>query len=521
VAYQQSQELTELVSPLPAVATKAAQPAPFVYERSQWSACAAKFGSLLLFVTVAAAPLPFGSNQPAPIALWCIVLGAALLFLPLRGLSGGQLALIGFGLFVVAAYALVLHEQLAKHPWLPVAVPHPLWRQAQEALGVPLAPFVSIARNEPWFELGRPLVCFLAIACGFLVGADEERGRQLMKVIAWSGAIYAAYGIFSHLWDSSRILWLEKTAYLEDVTGTFINRNTAGTYFGSCAVVCLLLLCESVRWQMPPGPIDWGAVPSRALSAHSKGLVATFSMFFLCLLALFMTGSRGAVVICLPALILTFIIFFRRHLPRRSGIAAAIVAGGAIALLLLQFMGAGVNARFDAQGLADEGRLAAYRSALRMIGDHPWFGTGQGTFAYAFPAYRNASVSVWGVWDMAHNSLLQIATDMGLPIAGLVVIAWAVVFATLIRGVRVRRRGVLLPVAALGVSTIAVLHSFVDFSLQIPGYGIVALSLIGAGLAQSFARPGRGREARPGASCEAARYRCSASLRIYALDGGH
>jgi hypothetical protein len=88
---------------------------------------------------------------------------------------------------------------------------------------------------------------------------------------------------------------------------------------------------------------------------------------------------------------------------------------------------------------------------------------------------------------------------MGLPIAGLVVIAWAVVFATLIRGVRVRRRGVLSPVAALGVSTIAVLHSFVDFSLQIPGYGIVALSLIGAGLAQSFARPGRGREARPGA----------------------
>jgi hypothetical protein len=33
---------------------------------------------------------------------------------------------------------------------------------------------------------------------------------------------------------------------------------------------------------------------------------------------------------------------------------------------------------------------------------------------------------------------------------------------------------------------LAILHSLVDFSLQIPGYGIVALALIGSGLAQSF-----------------------------------
>jgi hypothetical protein len=42
-------------------------------------------------------------------------------------------------------------------------------------------------------------------------------------------------------------------------------------------------------------------------------------------------------------------------------------------------------------------------------------------------------------------------------------------------------------VAALSVAVLAVLHSLVDFSLQIPGYAIPALALIGAGLAQSFA----------------------------------
>lgn len=476
------------VPPPSAVISPAAQQTP--HARARWSACGAKFGSLLVFATVALAPLPFGSNQAGPIALWCVLLGVALLCLPLRDLSGGRVTLIGLGLIVVAAYAFVLHEQLAEHPWLPVAVPHPIWHQAQEALGVPLAPLVSIARNQPWLELGRPLACFLAITCGFLVGADEKRGRRLAEVIAWSSALYAIYGILSHAFDPQHILGLEKTSYLEAATGTFINRNTAGAYFGSCAVVWSLFLWEAVRWQLPSGPIDWRAVPWRILSAHSKRLVLRFSMFLVCLAALFMTGSRAAVVISLLALMLTFIVFFRRHLSRLSGIVGALAIGGAVAVPLVQVMGAGVNARFAAQGLADEGRLAVYRSALRMIADHPWLGTGQGTFAYAFPAYRNPSVSMWGVWDMAHNSLLQIATDMGLPLAGLVVIAWGVVFVTLIRGVQIRRKGVLLPVAALGFATIAVLHSFIDFSLQIPGYAIVALSLIGTGLAQSFARHG-------------------------------
>jgi hypothetical protein len=56
----------------------------------------------------------------------------------------------------------------------------------------------------------------------------------------------------------------------------------------------------------------------------------------------------------------------------------------------------------------------------------------------------------------------------------------------LLRGILARRRGLIFPTAALAVATLAVLHSLIDFSLQIPGYAIVALSLIGTGLAQSY-----------------------------------
>jgi O-antigen ligase len=92
---------------------------------------------------------------------------------------------------------------------------------------------------------------------------------------------------------------------------------------------------------------------------------------------------------------------------------------------------------------------------------------------------------MWKVSDVAHNTLLEIAADMGVPIAVLVVVAWIVIFAMLIRGVWVTRRDLVVPVAAFSVAILAVLHSLIDFTLQMPGYSIVALALIGAGLAQS------------------------------------
>jgi O-Antigen ligase len=146
-----------------------------------------------------------------------------------------------------------------------------------------------------------------------------------------------------------------------------------------------------------------------------------------------------------------------------------------------------VNTRFDAQGIGDEGRVAVWRATLRMIADHPWFGTGQGTFVWSFPAYRPSDISVWGIWDRAHNSLLELAAEVGVPLAVLVTVGWLIIFAVLVHGIRVRRRDLLIPVSAATVAMIAVLHSLIDFSLQIPGYSIPTLALIGAGLAQSFA----------------------------------
>ena len=90
------------------------------------------------------------------------------------------------------------------------------------------------------------------------------------------------------------------------------------------------------------------------------------------------------------------------------------------------------------------------------------------------------------MWDLAHSTPLELAADLGIPLAAAIGLGWILILALLIRAARRRRREGIVPLAALSVALIGLLHSMVDFSLQIPGYAIVAFAVVGAGLGQSF-----------------------------------
>jgi O-antigen ligase len=447
------------------------------------AAGANRIAAYLLFLTVAAAPLPFGSPDPSTIAFWCILLGIGVLSASVRGLGRPQqLLLLGVGL-IVLCYGFVLHEQLSDTPW--IAMPHPLWAEASQQLGGGLIASVSIAKYEPFYSLGAPLAAVLALTLGLVVGSDRSRARQLLLVVGWSGVAYACYGIISTLVEPTLLLWREKRAYVGNVTGPFVNRNTAATYFGSCAVLWLLILSERIRERLPEGPLQWTHVSHLFLSKLHKAVVVAFLAFFSCFIALLMTESRAGVMVSLLAFVVAFTLFFRRDLPKRSGLAGLGMGAIAVVLLLVQVLGGAVNRRFDTQNLSDEGRLDTYRATLHMIADHPWFGTGLGTFVWSFPAYRSGD-SMRGVWDLAHSTPLELAADLGLPLATVIGLAWIVILGVLIRGAFRRRRDGIVPLAALAVALIGLLHSMVDFSLQIPGYAIVAFAVVGVGLGQSF-----------------------------------
>lgn len=447
----------------------------------------------IFYIALAGPPLLFGSREPATVAFWCALLGAGLILALSNRLQKGHLFLLGGLAFVVLCFGFVLHEQLSDHPW--IASFNPVWAKASEALGQQLVASVSIVRGQPYFALGPPLANTLALILGLIVGVDSDRARLGLHVMAWAGVGYAVYGILALVFDPAEILWREKTAYLGSLTSTFINRNTAAAYFGSCSAVWLVLLMAAIRRNLPRGAIQWRTASHYLLTETRKDVLIRFAMLFVCLSAMFMTGSRGGVLVSLMVLIVTFTIYFGRDLSRK-GIALGLLGCIAASLLLLYTLGGNVGGRIDMLGLSDAGRLSVYRSTLKIIADNSWFGTGLGTFAFGFPAYRNNDISMQGLWGIAHNTHLEFASEMGIPLALLVAVAWIAAMVVLSFGFRGRRRNMIAPLSSLAVSLIALLHSSIDFSLQIAGYSIVVFALLGLGLSQAIVQvktPFRGR----------------------------
>jgi O-antigen ligase len=434
---------------------------------------------------VVLAPLPFGSTDPAMVAVWCIALGLGLLFFDHRKLHGGRVALLALIVVPIGAYTFVLYQQLGTVPFA-AADPNALWAQTAALLRQPVTPSLSIARNQPWFSIGAPLAALMALVLSFIVCADRDRAHRLLAIIAWSGAFYAALGILMFLADPNKVLWRDKLGHQGFLTGTFLNRNTAAVFFGMCGMLWLLQIGEKMRMMSRRERIDWVAVPRDVLMRPSRRLVIAAGMFFLCLTAMFMTASRAGTVLSLVAMVIAFWAYFRRDIAQAQLAVLALPIAAVIVFVLFGIFGASVGSRFDTEGVFDSSRVETYKSTFRMIADHPWYGTGLGTFLWNFPAYRSSDASMIGIWDRAHNSWLELASDMGVPLAGAVITGWIVMLTVLVRGILRRKRDLAVPAAGLAAGLLAVTHSLVDFSLQIPGFAIVVLALLGAGLAQSF-----------------------------------
>jgi hypothetical protein len=77
---------------------------------------------------------------------------------------------------------------------------------------------------------------------------------------------------------------------------------------------------------------------------------------------------------------------------------------------------------------------------------------------------------------------------MGIPFTLVVAGAWIAALVILSLRLRGRRQDIVAPLSSFSVALIALLHSSIDFSLQVAGYSIVVFALLGLGLSQAVRR---------------------------------
>jgi O-antigen ligase len=155
------------------------------------------------------------------------------------------------------------------------------------------------------------------------------------------------------------------------------------------------------------------------ISRDNSGLVRLISLgsFLLGLLIIIKTGSRGG-FIALTA-VLVFFLFNRNAAFNISVLHKGILV--LLAIILFQFVDLDMG-RFrtildykdDYNSTSEEGRIAIWKSGLKMMATHPLTGVGFNQFPEGLGREKDARGLDSAKWQAAHNSLVQIGAETGL-----------------------------------------------------------------------------------------------------------
>jgi putative inorganic carbon (HCO3(-)) transporter len=192
------------------------------------------------------------------------------------------------------------------------------------------------------------------------------------------------------------------------------------TNYLATILVLLVPLAFTLAWQQRD--------PARRLLWLGAGLLLVVMVF--------LTSSRGGFV----GLLAAGVVFVYR----RRGLAGAAVVLLALIVSVL-VLPTDVGSRALATLFQDDSRLppglevsnrahvALFWAALRMIGDNPLFGVGPLNFKSLSTVYTGLNQG-----NIAHNSFLEIAAELGLPVLIVFLMLLAATFRTLGRVARLR-----------------------------------------------------------------------------------
>jgi O-antigen ligase len=370
--------------------------------------------------------------------------------------------------------------------WTPAWLHHPIWQMAADALDKPVDGSISVDRDLTTLALLR----LITAASVFWIALQLCRHASRADLLLWSVAAitcgYAAYGLFAFGLTPGHVLWFENRHVRGFVTSTFINPNSFVAYagMGFVAICGLILRVYRHEFTTVGGSIRFRI--ATFIEVTGKKGAALLGGALVILVALLLSGSRGGIVSTVLGLFvlaaLTLKLRKRQFAEQRE---AVIVVGALLVAAAFLVFGDLVVGKITRQGFGDESRLAVYTITTRSILGAPLLGYGYGTFADVFPMFRDQSVSTWGVWQMAHDTYLEVLQGLGLLFGSMLLASIVLLVLRCLRGAITRQTNETMPCVAASVAFLLGVHALVDFSLQIQAIALTFMALLGAGVAQS------------------------------------
>lgn len=361
-----------------------------------------------------------------------------------------------------------------------------VWLQVAQFTGQEVSDQLVQDRTAWMQGIGRFLFMVIVASIALLVGSSESSARIFLQALLITGAIGLAITFFT----ATRTGVSSNT--IRFYTHGFVNPNNASAYIG---MMLLIALAQGARFFRMPGRNFYKTIlnfiDGLSIRSITNGVFLAFCIL-LTLAGLFMTGSRGGIVLgILCGTIFCNLVLLKANVEshmRKWLIVAATVVMAPIVIWSFMNFGQVIVYKLATNGVSSNSRIDVQQATIPMIADHWMLGTGPGSFASVFQEYRPEAVGTDGIIEKAHNTYLQFAAEMGIPALAGLLLVWGWLGLQLYSGFRARKERYVIPALGLSVWLLGVLFSLIDFPLEIPGLTALYVAILVVTVSQSDPR---------------------------------
>ncbi len=434
-------------------------------------------------------PLFFGTNRPWSWSLYALLIACIGLIyfcsiLKKNNTFNISILPIKYSLILVSIPIIWIYLQTAT--WLPNNWMHPFWTLTAEQLpNSNISASISLSPADSINSLMKLISYLLVFFLSFQFCRQSDKASTTFNTLAYIGTAYALYGLIAFWEGYESLFWFEKTAYLDDVSSTFINRNTFATYAGLSLLCLLPLLFSRIK-----NSLIYGINNNYGIQYFLEKIIinAWLPILMLAIIstALLLSHSRGGFLSALVAIIIFIItsLLAGKLQKQRSLLMLVLI----LSITTFSFLNSSDKLidRMDKIQLTtkNNGRLAVYTILTQAITENPWLGTGYGSFEKSFRLHRNESVK--GYYTAAHNTYLENMFELGILPTLALCMAVLLIALKCLQGIWTRKRYWYYPAIGFSATLLVGTHALVDFSLQIPAIAYIYATLLGASFAQSL-----------------------------------